>query len=284
MKTPQNIIIFGLGLMGGSIALDFRKLFPNAKILGIDTNQANINAALELKLIDKIADLDDVFEADIIVLAIFIEAICEILPNILAKVKPNTLVFDVGSTKNSICKSVENHQNRANFVACHPIAGTEFSGPMAAQTNLFYQKTIIFCEIEKTSPKIAHFAHLIFNQLGSVVELMDAISHDLHIAYVSHLSHISSFMLGKTVIEKEKDEKNIFNLAGSGFSSTVRLAKSSPTTWSSIFKDNATNISIALNEYIENLTAFKTLLDTQNYEQVYIEMQNVNKIKTILKE
>ena len=194
-----------------------------------------------------------------------------------------TIVFEVGSTKSPICEAVENHPKRRNFIATHPIAGTEFSGPSAAIVGLFQDKTNIICEVEKTTFKLQEKALELFKKLGMRIRYMEPKSHDKHIAYVSHLSHISSFMLGKTVIEKEKDERDIFDMAGSGFESTVRLAKSSPSMWTPIFKQNKKQVVKSLEEYISNLTNFKELLENDNYEAVFNEMQNTNRIKEILK-
>jgi len=168
-------------------------------------------------------------------------------------------------------------------LAVHPIAGTEFSGPKAAIANLYRGKTNIVCEVEKTAFKLQERAMEIFSRLGMRIRYMDPVSHDKHIAYVSHLSHISSFMLGKTVIEKEKNERDIFDMAGSGFASTVRLAKSSPAMWTPIFKHNKENVIETLQEYIANLTQFKELIENDDFDQIYKEMYNTNHIKTILK-
>jgi prephenate dehydrogenase len=204
------------------------------------------------------------------------------LPKVLDLVSDETLVFEVGSTKSPICKAVLNHPKRRNFLATHPIAGTEFSGPTAAVRNLFVDKTNIICEVEKTTFKLQEKGLKLFEDLGMRIRYMEPKSHDKHIAYVSHLSHISSFMLGKTVIEKEKDEKDIFDMAGSGFESTVRLAKSSPAMWTPIFKQNKKQVVKSLEEYIANLSQFKEFLETENYEQIFNEMENTNRIKEIL--
>jgi prephenate dehydrogenase len=181
-----------------------------------------------------------------------------------------------------VCEAIENHPKRRNFLATHPIAGTEFSGPSAAIKGLFQEKTNIICEVEKTTFKLQERGLELFKKLGMRIRYMDPKSHDKHIAYVSHLSHISSFMLGKTVVEKEKDERDIFDMAGSGFESTVRLAKSSPAMWTPIFKQNKKHVVKSLEEYIANLTHFKKLLEDENYEAVFNEMQNTNRIKEIL--
>ncbi|WP_339887673.1 prephenate dehydrogenase [uncultured Flavobacterium sp.] len=279
----MNIYIIGTGLIGGSIALDLKSHFKEATFFGIDKNESNLDEAIELNIIQEKASFDDLENADLVIVSVPVDVGLVILPQILDKINDNTLVLDVGSTKFPICEVVVNHQRRRNFLATHPIAGTEFSGPKAAIKELFLGKTNIICEIEKTAYKQQELALDLFQKLGMRIRYMDAKSHDKHIAYVSHLSHISSFMLGKTVIEKEKNERDIFDMAGSGFESTVRLAKSSPAMWTPIFKQNKDNIIETLDEYILNLTQFKELLQNDKYDEVFNEMQNTNRIKEILK-
>jgi prephenate dehydrogenase len=206
----------------------------------------------------------------------------EVIPKILDAIDDNTLVMDVGSTKAQICEAIKDHPKRRNFLATHPISGTEFSGPKAAIYDLFRGKTNIICEVEKTAFKLQEKALDIFSKLGMRIRYMDSQSHDKHIAYVSHLSHISSFMLGKTVIEKEKNERDIFDMAGSGFESTVRLAKSSPAMWTPIFKQNKENVIETLEKYINNLQQFKKLMEQDNFTEIYNEMESTNYIKQIL--
>ncbi|MBL7885497.1 MAG: prephenate dehydrogenase [Flavobacterium sp.] len=279
----MNIFIIGTGLIGGSMALDIQSLYDNAVLFGIDSNQNHLDQALQLGIIHQKASINDLINADFVILAVPVDIALVILPEILDAIGEETLVFDVGSTKLPICEVVENHPNRRNFMACHPIAGTEFSGPKAAVKGLFEGKTNIICEVEKTTFKLQEKGMDLFRKLGMRIRYMNPKSHDKHIAYVSHLSHISSFMLGKTVIEKEKDEQDIFDMAGSGFESTVRLAKSSPEMWTPIFKQNKKQVVKSLEEYILNLTHFKELIENDNYEEVYNEMQNTNRIKEILK-
>lgn len=279
----MKIVIIGIGLIGGSMALDIKSIYDDAIIFGIDANEKHLNEAIQLGLIDEIATENDLISADLVLVSVPVDVGLVILPTILDKIGEQTLVFDVGSTKFPICEATENHVNRRNFLACHPIAGTEFSGPKAAIKGLFEGKTNIICEVEKTTFKLQETAMDLFKKLGMRIRYMDPKSHDKHIAYVSHLSHISSFMLGKTVIEKEKDEQDIFDMAGSGFESTVRLAKSSPAMWTPIFKQNKKQVVKSLEEYIQNLTHFKELLENDNYEEVFNEMQNTNRIKEILK-
>lgn len=278
----MKIYIIGIGLIGGSMALDVKSIYDNALIYGIDANEKHLNEAIKLGIIDEIATENDLINADLVIVSVPVDVGLVILSDILNKIGEQTLVFDVGSTKLPICEAISNHPKRRNFMACHPIAGTEFSGPKAAIKGLFEGKTNIICEVEKTTFKLQEQGMDLFKKLGMRIRYMDPKSHDKHIAYVSHLSHISSFMLGKTVIEKEKHEQDIFDMAGSGFESTVRLAKSSPAMWTPIFKQNKKQVVKSLEEYIVNLTHFKELLEKDDYEAVFNEMQNTNRIKEIL--
>lgn len=278
----MNVYIIGIGLIGGSMSLDIQEKYPEAIIYGIDTNEAHIEEALQRQLIHKKATLQNVKNADIVIITIPVKVSIEIITEVLHTINDNTLVIDAGSTKGQICKSIDTHPRRRNFLAAHPIAGTEFSGPTAAIKGLFEGKTNIICEVEKTAFVLQEKALELFKNLGMRIRYMDPKSHDKHIAYVSHLSHISSFMLGKTVIEKEKNERDIFDLAGSGFASTVRLAKSSPAMWTPIFEQNKANVIETLQEYIANLEEFKQLMLQDNYEGIYKEMENTNRIKKIL--
>ncbi|RED50276.1 prephenate dehydrogenase [Seonamhaeicola aphaedonensis] len=278
----KNIYFIGIGLIGGSLAKDIKQQNPNVVIHGISRKDSTLEEALDLGLIDKKATLDDIVKADLVIVSIPVDATVKLLPAILDKISDNALVIDAGSTKQAICKVVENHPKRRNFLAAHPIAGTEHSGPSAAISGLFEGKTNIICEVEKTAFKLQEKALEIFKSLGMRIRYMNPEAHDKHIAYVSHLSHISSFMLGKTVIEKEKNERDIFDMAGSGFASTVRLAKSSPEMWTPIFKQNKDNVIETLNEYINNLTHFKELMKKDDFEAIYNEMKDTNHIKDIL--
>ncbi|MDX1271271.1 MAG: prephenate dehydrogenase [Bizionia paragorgiae] len=278
----QTVYIIGIGLIGGSLAKDIKKSRPDITIHGIDTSAQHLNEALELGIIDEKTTVEAIDKADLIILSTPVDAAVKLLPMLLDRVSDFGLVVDVGSTKSEICKVANAHAKRRNFLAMHPIAGTEFSGPKAAVANLFQQKTNIVCEIEKTAFKLQEKALNLFASLGMRMRYMHPESHDKHIAYMSHLSHISAFMLGKTVIEKEKNERDIFDMAGSGFESTVRLAKSSPAMWTPIFKQNKDNVIETLQEYISNLTHFKTLLESDDFEGVYKEMDETNYIKQIL--
>ena len=279
----RKIYIIGVGLIGGSFALEIKKIFPDSNIIGIDNSKENLDQAINLGIIDAIGSIDDITNPFMILLAIPVKSIINILPNVLDKSTQDTIVIDFGSTKNSICKSVINHKNRSNFVAAHPIAGTEFSGPNAAHYGLFDNKNIIICEHEKSNDNIINTALEIFSKMKMIVSYMDSISHDKHIAYVSHLSHLSSFMLGKTVMDEEESEKNIFDMAGSGFESTVRLAKSSPKMWTDIFDDNKANVLKSLSDYINNLELIKDLIESNKFEELESQLKKTNYIKKILK-
>jgi prephenate dehydrogenase len=278
----MNIYVIGIGLIGGSIALDAKALYPEARIFGIDSNENHLQEAKALGVVDEVAVFEDLAKADFVIVSVPVDIAITLLPKVLDSIPDSAIVFDVGSTKTPICEAVSNHPKRRNFIATHPIAGTEFSGPSAAIRGLFHGKTNIICEVEKTAFKLQEKALWLFNAVGMRIRYMDPKSHDKHIAYVSHLSHISSFMLGKTVINKEKDEQDIFDMAGSGFESTVRLAKSSPAMWTPIFKQNKKQVVETLEEYIANLSKFKELLENEDYEAIYNEMESVNKIKEIL--
>ncbi|MDT0641539.1 prephenate dehydrogenase [Zunongwangia sp. F363] len=278
----MNVYIIGIGLIGGSFALDVKTGFPEAEIFGIDASESHLARAKELKLIDYPAVMADLKNADVVFIAVPVDASIGVARQVLDEIGENTLVVDAGSTKSRLCTAIAEHPKRRNFLAAHPISGTEYSGPEAAIPNLFRGKTNIICEVEKTAFKLQEKAMEIFSKLGMRIRYMDPESHDRHIAYVSHLSHISSFMLGKTVLEKEKNERDIFDLAGSGFASTVRLAKSSPAMWSPIFQQNKENVLETLNEYIHNLNQFKTLIENEDFEGVFKEMEKTNHIKSIL--
>ncbi|MCF6348456.1 MAG: prephenate dehydrogenase [Flavobacteriaceae bacterium] len=278
----EKIAVIGLGLIGGSLALELKKI-SWATIYGVDNNPEHLQKALDLGIIYEKATLDVVKNVDVVIIAVPVNIIPELTLQVLDLINDNTLVFDVGSTKSKVCKAVKHHPKRKNFVAVHPISGTEFSGPGAAIYNLFTDKVNIICEQNLSSKKMVDRAISLFENVKMRNVFMDsAEQHDKHIAYVSHLSHISSFMLGKTVLEIEKDEESIFDMAGSGFESTVRLAKSNPETWTPIFLQNKTNILKSLNEYIKNLESFKKLIENESDSEVYATMKSTNRIKNIL--
>ncbi|GIV32740.1 MAG: prephenate dehydrogenase [Chitinophagales bacterium] len=279
----MQVVIVGTGLIGGSIAKDLRASGRIQSIIGVDSNVVHARAAHRLKLVDTILPLGKALkQADVVFLTIPVDALLRLLPEILNQVKTHTVVIDTGSTKAKICEAVATHPRREQFVAAHPIAGTEHSGPQAALKGLFRGKTNIICEREKSSSKALSRALQLFRLLGMKTLFMQPKEHDRHAAYVSHLSHISSFLLGQTVLDIEKDEENIFNMAGSGFSSTVRLAKSSPQMWAPIFEQNREYLAQALLEYILHLQKFHYYLLKQDTKALVRVMKRANDIRRIL--
>jgi prephenate dehydrogenase len=279
MKTT----IIGLGLIGGCMAIDLRKAGLATHIVGVDHNPVHAEKALALSLVNQIAPLNEALtDAELVIVAIPVNALGKLLPEILNQVSDNAVVIDAGSTKGLICKAVAGSERRGAFVASHPIAGTENSGPDAAFSGLFSNKTNIICEKEKSSAHALAVALQVFEVLGMNTIFMDPEEHDKHVAYVSHLSHVSSFLLGQTVLDIEKDEKNIFALAGSGFASTVRLAKSSPDMWAPIFEQNLDYLSQALQEYIMHLQRFQHLLLKRDTAALHQVMNKANEIRRVL--
>jgi prephenate dehydrogenase len=277
----EKIVVIGLGLIGGSLALDLKQRIE-CKVYGIDKNPEHIKKAKALGIIDDEIDFSEIKNASVVIIAVPVDIIPKVATEVLNVVSEDTLVFDVGSVKNNICVAIEKHPKRKNYVAAHPLAGTEFSGPEAALLNLFDNKVNILCESDKCDWKILDKALSLFKKLNMRIKMMNPVEHDRHIAYVSHLSHVSSFMLGKTVLEIEKNEQAIFDMASTGFASTVRLAKSSATTWTPIFLQNKENLIRSLEEYIKNLNEFKEMIETGNSKALTETMKSTNYIKTIL--
>lgn len=279
----MHITVVGVGLLGGSFALIAKEKGLAKKITGVDINPVHAERALELGITDQMLPLEEaVADTDMVVLATSVNVLLKQLPQVLDLIKPHTVVMDFGSTKELICQVVENHPRRKQFVASHPIAGTENSGPDAAFAGLLKKKIMIICDKEKSSKQALETVVSTMKHCEMRLSYMDSAEHDRHLAYVSHLSHISSFALGITVLDKEKDEKSIFEMAGSGFSSTVRLAKSSPDMWAPIFTQNKENISAALGAYIRRLQAFKEIIDTSDEPRSKELMQHANEIRRVL--
>ena len=278
----MKIVVIGLGLIGGSVAKDLKSRIFADTIFGVDNNPVNAQLALDLKIVDEIVTLDEGIEkSDFIIIATPVNATISILPHILDKIS-NQIVTDLGSTKEKIVDSIKKHPKRKNFVASHPMAGTEFSGPAAAISGLFDGKTAILCDIENNHEHAVSLVKYMYNTLNMNIIEMSASSHDVHVAYVSHISHISSFALALTVMDIEEDEKNIFNLASGGFESTVRLAKSSADMWSPIFVQNNKNILTALNNYIDKLQELKILIKNHNINEIHNIIVKANRIGEIL--
>lgn len=281
----MKVCIVGLGLIGGSMALDLKASGFASSVVGVDENAANRKEAQDLNLVDEVSDLiPAVKAADFVILAIPVSAITKILPTVLDLIPSHATVTDVGSTKALITKSVENHPKKKNFVPSHPMAGTEFSGPRAAHHGLFKSKAAVICDSELGDPHHISLVSKMYGALDMRVITMGSEQHDLHAAYVSHLSHISSFVLANTVLDKEKDVDAIFNLASAGFESTVRLAKSSPDMWAPIFDQNQPYIVEALGEYIERLKSFHQSLVNRDFQKTKTYMADANKIRRVLEQ
>ena len=279
MKTT----VIGLGLIGGSMALDLRRAGIATELVGVELNPSNAKRALERGLVDRVDNEGTAIStADLVIVSIPVNSLSQLLPSVLDNVKKKAVVIDTGSTKRLICRSISNHAKRGQCVTSHPIAGTENSGPDAAFEGLFKGKTNIICEKELSSEEALKIAGKIFAELGMSTIFMDPEEHDKHVAYVSHLSHVSSFLLGQTVLDIERDEKNIFALAGSGFASTVRLAKSSPDMWAPIFEQNSEYLSQALLEYIMHLQKFQYFLMKRDGKELQRIMKDANRIREVL--
>jgi len=278
----MRISIIGLGLIGGSMAIDLKKRGFSAHVVGVDSNKLHAETALNIGLIDQICDLNNAIQnSDLIILAIPANETIQLLPKILDKVD-NQIVTDACSIKANICERVKYHSKRSNYVASHPMAGTENSGPWAAQSGLYDGKAVIFCDAEDSDPEALKTVKKMYDYLNMRPLYMNAYNHDVHVAYVSHISHISSFALALTVLDKEKNEKNIFDLASGGFDSTVRLAKSSAEMWSTIFENNSDNVISVLDTYIDNLNEFKSAIQTNQNGHLSSLINRANRIKKIL--
>jgi prephenate dehydrogenase len=278
------ISVVGLGLIGGSMALSLKENGFADTVIGVDNSTEHVIKALELKLVDKIALLNDAIkQSDIIILAVPVNALTTLLPEVLNLVEDHQVVIEVGSTKKLVVDSVKDHPKRANFVATHPMAGTEFSGPEAAIRHLFDNKNCVLCDVEASKPELVERIEKMYQEgLKMRLIYLESTAHDVHTAYISHISHICSFALASTVLAKEKDEESIFNLASTGFESTVRLAKSNPETWIPIFKQNQENILDVLDEYINTLLKFKGLMLADGYDKFKEYLTQANDIKRIL--
>jgi prephenate dehydrogenase len=280
----DSITIVGVGLISGSFSLALKEKGWVNNVIGVSRTAASLEKAMELGLIDEALPLEEaVKKSDLIYVAIPVDATLPVMKQIMGLISDKQIVADAGSTKYALCESLAGHPKRGRFVATHPMWGTEFSGPEAAVRDAFAGRSCVICEQEKSDPDALNTMEKIYRQLRMNLVYMDADSHDMHAAYISHISHITSFALANTVLEKEKEESAIFELAGGGFESTVRLAKSSPSMWLPIFRQNRENVLDVLNEHITQLKKFKSCLEKENY--VYLEelMENANKINRILK-
>ena len=277
------VTIIGTGLIGGSFGLILKDKGLASHVIAVDNKPENQQKALELGIADEALPLEEaVKKSDLIVLAVPVDALYSLLPRILDEVE-NQVVVDMGSTKEGVIAAVANHPKRGRFVATHPMWGTEYSGPEAAVKTAFENKTTVICDSENVDEDALEMIEKIYKAMRMHLIYMDAAAHDLHAAYVSHISHITSFALANTVLEKEKEDEAVFELASGGFESTVRLAKSNPSMWVPIFKQNRENVLDVLNEHITQLKKFKSCLEKENYEYLHELIENANEIRRILK-
>jgi prephenate dehydrogenase len=277
------VTVVGVGLIGGSMALALKEGGFAQKVIGVDNNPLHQQKALGRNLVDEIATLEDAVDtSELIILAIPVNALQTVVPAVLDRVK-NQVVIDAGSTKGGLLEKIQHHPKRGRFVATHPMWGTEYSGPDAAVKGAFISKATVICNRDESDADALELTEKLYQALGMHLVYMNAADHDVHVAYVSHISHITSFALANTVLEKEKEEEAIFELASGGFESTVRLAKSNPEMWVPIFRENRENVLDVLNEHISQLRKFKACLEKENYEYLTDLIEQANKIKRIIK-
>ena len=280
----NSVTVVGVGLISGSFGLGLKEKGLAKNIIGVSRTEASVRKALELGIIDETMSLQDaVKKSDLVYVAIPVDVTVPVMKQIMDIVSDGQIVADAGSTKHALCDALKSHPMRRRFVATHPMWGTEYSGPEAAVRDAFVGRACVICEKEKSDGNAVDIIEDIYKRLGMHIIYMDADSHDLHAAYVSHISHITSFALANTVLEKEKEEDAIFELASAGFESTVRLAKSNPAMWIPIFMQNKENVLDVLNEHIAQLRKFKSCLEKENYEWLAELIQNANKIQKIIK-
>ncbi len=278
------VTIIGVGLIGGSMALALKEKGIAKKVIGVGRNTASINKAIELGIIDEALPIEEaVKQSDFIYVSIPVDATIPVMQQVMNLITDKQIVADAGSTKFALCHALKNHPMRKQFVATHPMWGTEYSGPEAAVRGAFAGRACVICEKDKSSATAVELVENIYKAVNMHIIYMDADSHDVHAAYVSHISHITSFALANTVLEKEKEEDAIFEMAGGGFESTVRLAKSNSAMWAPIFMQNRENVLDVLNEHISQLRKFKASLEKENLEYLTELMENANRIKRILK-
>ncbi len=277
------VTIVGTGLIGGSIAIALKEKKIATKVIGVESDKLHQQQALDLKIVDEINELEEaISKSDLIILAVPVDSAVEMISGILDLVD-RQIIIDVGSTKEAICVAASVSKNRNRFVASHPMWGTEFKGPQAAEPGAFVDKAVVICDKENSDPDALEFAEKMYSVLGMRLIYMKSQPHDVHAAYVSHISHITSFALANTVLEKEREENAIFELASGGFESTVRLAKSNPAMWVPVFEQNRENVLDVLNEHISQLKKFKSCLEKENYGYLTELIENANKISRILK-
>jgi prephenate dehydrogenase len=283
MMERKKITIVGVGLIGGSLAIQLHEKKLSSKLIGVDSNIDHAQQAIELELVDEVMTLDDAIAAsDVIILAIPVDILLVLLPSIMDKID-NQIVIDLGSTKSQSIDAIKNHPKRGRYVATHPMWGTEYSGPQAAVRGAFENKAVIICNAEDSDADALEWVKGMYKKIGMHLLEMEARAHDLHAAYVSHISHITSFALANTVLQKEKEEQAIFELASAGFESTVRLAKSNPAMWVPIFMQNKENVLDVLKEHIAQLSRFKESIEKDDSEYLMRLIEDANKIGRIIK-
>ena len=288
MEKERTLGFVGLGLIGGSMAVDLRARGYAARVLGADKNPLNAEAACRLGLVDRVASLEEcIDESDIIVVSVPVSAAAGILQTVLDTFKEkgytDKIVMDVCSTKSQIAERLKYHPIRQRYVASHPMAGTEHSGPWAAMPGLFDGRACIIADREESDAAAVRAVEELYRTLNMRIVYMTSDSHDVHTAYVSHLSHVSSFALALTVLDKERDEKHIFDLASGGFSSTVRLAKSNADMWVPIFMQNRDNLLRVMDTYIEKMQEFRQAVDEYDEEKTRTLIDEANRIKKIIR-
>ena len=282
--TFDSITIVGVGLISGSFSLALKDKGLVRNVIGVSRTPESVRKALDLGLIDEALPLEEaVKKSDLIYVAIPVDVTIPVMKQIMDLVTDRQIVADAGSTKAALCASLAGHPMRSRFVAMHPMWGTEYSGPEAAVRDAFRDRACVICEKEKSAPDAVETMERLYTDMGMHMVYMDANSHDMHAAYISHISHITSFALANTVLEKEKEDSAIFELAGGGFESTVRLAKSSPAMWLPIFMQNREHVLDVLNEHIAQLRKFKSCLEKENEDYLRELMENANKIRRIIK-
>jgi prephenate dehydrogenase len=280
----MTIAVIGIGLIGGSLMVDLRRRGFADKIIGVDTNMHHQNIALLCGLIDEHDTLENAIDkSDLIILSTPVNTNCKMLPLVLDRIEGTSkVVTDMGSTKASIARASKDHAGRGRYVAVHPMAGTEFSGPLAAIGKLFDYKTAIICDKELSDPDALITVEKMLDLLNMHKVYMNSSEHDIHVAYISHISHITSFSLALSVLDKEHEEQNILTLAGGGFESTVRLAKSNGETWAPIFLENAEYILEVMDTYIEKMNSFRKMILDKDIDGLKALMEEANKIRKIL--
>ncbi len=279
----KKVAIIGVGLIGGSLALQLHEKKISSRLIGVDASEEHLQKALELELVDEVLPIDEaIAAAEVIILAMPVDSMVTLLPALLDKID-NQIVIDLGSTKHPSVNAVKNHPKRGRYVATHPMWGTEYSGPQAAVKGAFENKAVIICNAEESDEDALTWTKAMYKKIGMHLLEMEAKAHDLHAAYVSHISHITSFALANTVLQKEKEEQAIFELASAGFESTVRLAKSNPAMWVPIFMQNKENVLDVLKEHIAQLTRFKESIEKDDNEYLMRLIEDANKIRRIIK-